>query len=139
MSQETEYSVAQLERMLTERKNRLDGLRRKQERLRTELDKVEDEIAVLEGRRASSRFPRQPINRAKNDKPLHQHVVEALTKNKKGLTLSGLAEKVLEAGYKTTSTNFNNVLYQCLYNSDRIGHDSATGHYHLVEKEDAKK
>lgn len=135
MTQDTEYSVAQLERMLSERKNRLDGLHRKQERLRSELDKVEDEIAVLEGRRASSRFPRQPINRAKNDKPLHTHVLELLAKNKKGLTLSGLAEKVLEAGYKTTSTNFNNVLYQCLYNSDLIGHDAATGCYHLQEKE----
>lgn len=134
MAQENEYSVAQLERMLTERKTRLDGLHRKQERLRTELDKVEDEIAILEGRRSTSRFPKQPINRARNDKPLHTHVIELLTKNKKGLTLSGLSEKVLESGYKTTSSNFNNVLYQCLYNSDHVEHDSATGCYKIKEK-----
>ncbi|MDA1016420.1 MAG: hypothetical protein O3A00_18425 [Planctomycetota bacterium] len=134
MTQESEYSVAQLERMLTDRKTRLDGLHRKQERLRTELDKVEDEIAILEGRRASSRFPKQVVNRARNEKPLHTHVIELLTKHKKGLTLSDLSENVLESGYKTTSTNFNNVLYQCLYNSDHIAHDAATGCYKLSEK-----
>ena len=58
-------------------------------------------------------------------------VLEILGKNKKGFTLADLAVKVNESGYRSTSRNFRNVLYQCLYNTEGITHDDATGCYRL--------
>jgi hypothetical protein len=54
-----------------------------------------------------------------------------LVKSKKGLSLPDLASKVTESGYKSNSRNFKNVVYRCVYNSENIVHDAATGCYRI--------
>ena len=71
--------------------------------------------------------------RGNNDKPLRVYVEEQLNKNKKGLTLAELAQAILDTGFKTSSANFRNVLYQSLYNSTSIKHDAQTGKYIIVK------
>lgn len=126
----SDMSVAQLEKLLHARKSQLDSLTKQRERLQKELDRVEKKINSIEG---SSVMRRRPSRRPRNEKSLHSLVTELLTKNKKGYSLSALSEKVLESGYKTNSTNFKNVLYQCLYNADEIEHDPASGNYRLKQ------
>ena len=129
-----DLSVADLERMLSTRKTQLDSLRRKRERLLKELETTERQINELEGRRhgGTTAVMRERFrNRPRNEKSLRAHVFDILSENKKGLTLKDLADEILKAGYKTNSTNFKNVLYQCVYNSDRVTHDAKSGMYKL--------
>jgi hypothetical protein len=131
-------SLAELESMLKEQKNRLDSLKRKQKDLKSDLDNVNQEIALLEGR--GGRRGRPPGSggvktvrrrRAKNAKPLKGYVIDVLNANKKGLTLQQISDKVQEAGYKSKSKSFKNVLYQCLYHNKEFMHDSEAGIYKL--------
>ncbi len=130
----SDLSVAELERILSSRKSKLDSLTKKKTKLQKDLTFVEKQISQLVGRQSAAAAVgrRKVLKRPKNAKPLSQCVTEILGKNKKGLTLAGLAEKVLELGYKTNSSNFNNVLYQCLYNSESFFHDEKSGCYRLT-------
>jgi len=131
-----DLSVVELERLLNSRKSELDTLLKQKQRLAADLSRVEGRINSLVGK--GGRFPiagknAGTIKRPKNAKSLHATVIELLTKNKKGYPLAKLSEKVLSTGYRTHSADFKNVLYQCLYNSKRIAHDSKSGHYRLKQ------
>lgn len=129
-----EMSVAELERILNSRKSLLDGLIRKRDRLAKELSGVEKKINTLGGDKGATTGSvrgHRVVKRPKNDKSLHTVVQEILAKSKKGIALDPLSKKVMEAGYKTNSSNFKNVLYQCLYNSEFIVHDPETSVYKL--------
>ena len=122
-------TIRQLENTLRKRKLLLDRLKKRRDRLLKELSQLEKQIAEvggnLQGRRRKSRRPR-------NSKTLLTAVTETLAKRKKGLTLKDLAKTVLDAGYKTSSRNFENTLYQTLYhNSATITHDHETRTYSL--------
>ena len=127
-----ELSVAVLERLLTKRRSLLDTLTRRRDQLRKNLEKIEHRIASLAGRNGGGpgKVTRRR-KRPKNAKPLHQVVTEILSKSKTGFPLAKLAQKVLASGYKSNSSNFTNVLYQCLYNDSKIVHDGKTGNYRL--------
>ena len=139
-----ELSVTELERLLKDRHSQRKSLEKRRQRLQKELDVVERRIDELEGRgpgRRPGRKARRPVRRAHNVKSLHQFVKDALSKNGKGYSLEELANSVLSAGYKTHSSNFKNVLYQCVYNSKEVKHDAKTGTYQLVKpaKKKAKR
>ena len=127
----TGYSVADLERILDERKTLLQELVKKRDAAQKELDKLDAEIQGLVGVGGNAARFRRRRRRVKNDMSLRAVVMEILGKNKKGFTLSDLADKVTETGYKSASRNFRNVLYQCLYNTESIVHDEVTGCYRL--------
>ena len=126
-----ELSVAELERLLTGRKSKLESLIKKRGRLQKELVRVDKQISVLEGRKTVARSVNRRGKRPKNAKPLHVHAKEILAKNKKGLPLGSLKRKIIDAGYKSRSKNFGNVLYQSLYKSAEIVHDEKTKAYRL--------
>ena len=131
----SELSVAELERMLSNRRKSLDSLTRERDELRRRLEIVEGRIAEIEGvgnGRSPAPGRSTAATRAMNSKSLHMHVVEILARSKDGLALAELATAILDTGYKTHSTNFKNVLYQCLYNSKDVRHDASTGTYKLV-------
>lgn len=129
---EQNYSVAELEKILDERKAQLMTLGKRREGLQAELEKVNDEILALMGE--GGKMPRRTRRRRRpeNEKSLRAVVLDILGKNKKGFTLSDLAAKVEATGYKSNSRNFKNVLYQCVYNTPGIGHVAETGCYALV-------
>ena len=122
-------SVAELERLLRDRKSKLNDLVRRRTKLQRELEQIERQILELEGKSDSSVI--RAAKRPRNEKTLAEVVNEVLNRNKSGLTLSALAERVFATGYRSSSTNFNNVLYQCLYNAEEIVHDPETGKYSL--------
>lgn len=124
-----ELSVADLERLLRERRVRLERLLKRKSRLEKELSEINDQISSLQGAGTLPGGLRKGVRRPRNAKPLHRVVLEILAGNKKGYGLSELAERVLATGYKTSSSDFKNVLYQCLYNSPQIEHEEATGKY----------
>lgn len=134
-------SVAELERMLENRRAELTELTEKRERLAAELAECDRQIAEMNGGAVRGRGrgrgrrvvvrKRRP-GRVRNQPPLKQFVADVLEKHKKGLSLDDLSERVLGAGYKTNSGKFKNTLYQTLYNSrDRFDYDSGTKLYRL--------
>jgi len=126
-----EMTVAQLEQALQKKKGRLDALVGRREQLQRQLDKVERSIEDIAGRGAMEGDLRKRRKRPKNAQSLRAIVLDLLTKNKKGLSISELHERVEGTGYKTRSRNFRNVLYQCLYNTEGISHEKETGKYVL--------
>jgi hypothetical protein len=125
------FSVADLERILEDRKTQLQDLAKRRDQAQKELDKLDAEIQDLVGPGGNVGRFRKRRRRVKNEMSLRAVVLEILGKNKKGFTLADLAEKVSETGYKSASRNFRNVLYQCLYNTDGIVHDDSTGCYRI--------
>jgi IS30 family transposase len=129
-----DLTVAELERMLNARKTALRDLLKRRAKVQKELDKVDAEIQILTGTTVRRRGPR-----TKNKRSLRETVLELLKKNKKGYSLAELSRIILDSGYKTTSTNFRNVLYQCLYNTPGVYHDESTGTYRFKEPEPKPK
>lgn len=124
-------SIADLERLLEEKRSQLQELLQKRERLQQDLDELDAQIQDAANVNGPLTSRRRRKSRVKNETPLRPLVLEILGKNKKGLSLADLAEKVTATGYKSASRNFQNVLYQCVYNSSQIVRDDATGLYRL--------
>ncbi len=129
-----EFTIAQLEKMLLRRNAALEKLMRQRAQLQKKLAQVERRIVEIGGTAGERGARRPPRRRPKNPKTLLVAVTEMLAQYKKGLTLRDLANRLLDSGYKTSSTNFQNTLYQCLYhNSDKIAHD-AKAHTYRIKK-----
>ncbi|MGE5191458.1 MAG: HTH domain-containing protein [Deltaproteobacteria bacterium] len=127
-----DFTVAQLEKILVRKKGTLEKLMRQRSQLQKKLAQVERRIVEIGGSVRERGKPRPPRRRPKNPKTLLAAVSEILAQHKKGLTLRDLANKLLQSGYKTSSTNFPNTLYQCLYhNSDKLVHDAKTHTYRI--------
>ncbi len=129
-----DLTVADLERILNSRRASLRDLIKRRSKAQKELDKIDSEIQLLTGTSGRNRG-----RRGRNKQSLRQIVLELLTKNKKGYSLADLSRQILDSGYKTTSTNFRNVLYQCLYNTPGISHDESSGTYRYKEPEPKAK
>lgn len=134
------FSLAELESFLDERKSQAHELEKQRDQLIKELAKIETELQGIIGttKKASHKGARKAVRRGKrvkNERSLREILFEILAKNKKGCTLADLELKVPEAGYKSSSKNFSNMIYQCLYNSEGISKDSETGCYHLVKEQ----
>jgi len=125
-----EMSVAQLERQLEKKRDRLTKLTRRRDKLLRDLSKVEEQIREISGRDVSE-VGTTRRRRPKNKQSLRAYVVEILSRSKKGFTIGELEERVLQTDYKSRSTNFKNVLYQTLYNTDEIVHEKESGRYSL--------
>ncbi len=121
-------SVAELEQVLETRKVKTIELAKRREELQKELDEIERQIVEVMG---DNRVVRRRRRRLKNEKSLRSHVLELLAKSKKGFSMADLTSKIVESGYRTSSNNFRNVLYQCLYNTEGVLFDKATGCYKL--------
>lgn len=127
-------SLSDLERILDERKSEAHELGKRRDQLTKELAKIDLELQGIVGtkRRGAKKGGRRG-KRLKNERSLREIIFDLLGKSKKGITLADLEPKVLEAGYKSSSKNFGNMIYQCLYNSEGVTHDPETGCYR-VEK-----
>src|SRR6188768_3453955 len=112
-----ELSVAQLERMLDKKRQRLDALVRRRDELQKQLVQVEGQIAALGGAGAIAKGRRgRSRKRPKNTKTLLQAMIEILSQQKRGLPLRDLAAQIVASGYKTSSRDFENTVYQIIYN-----------------------
>ena len=109
-----EMTLAELRQMLTKKKSVLQKLILRRKRIEKSLAKLDKKIDVLSGGEGLGRGgPRG--KRAKNAKSLKLYVLDVLAKNKKGLALGELYDKVTELGYKSKASNFKLVVYQCVY------------------------
>ncbi len=152
---EFEINVADLERILDERKSLVQELGRRRDALHLELAEIQEQLQGIVGTEVTvkktgakrgrppgtgKRGPGRPRGsknrgaRPKNERSLRDVISELLGKSKKGLTLEELTPKIVEAGYKSNSSNFSNMIYQNIYNSEGIVKDPETGCYSLVQE-----
>lgn len=123
-------SVAELEQILEDRRVKAMELGKRREELQKQLDDIDRQLLEVMG---DNRVIRRRRRRLKNDMSLRSHVLELLSKSKKGFSMADLTSKIVDAGYKSSSRNFRNVLYQCLYNTEGVTFDQATGCYKLKQ------
>lgn len=105
---------------------RLNELRKNSEQIQREISELEvvvgDETAIISKPRAgvvTTRSKTSAIKKAADaaaTKPgsLQDHITQSLGTHKAGLTLTEMEEAVKDQGYVSTSSNFSNMLYQCL-------------------------
>ena len=119
-------TVSELEKMLEDRKVKAVELAKQRRDLQKQLEEIDRQLAEVMGAgRVVSR------RRLKNGKSLRSHVLAILRKSKRGYSMAQLRTRILAAGYKSSSSNFRNVLYQCLYNTEGVTYDPTTGCYKL--------
>lgn len=123
----TSLSLADLEKLIAERQAQVEMLLKKRDQLAGDIEKLDAEIQDFLTTGAVGRRGK----RAKNAASLRTVMLDVLAKNKKGLSLTDLAQQISDTGYKSNSRNFKNVVYQCLYNTENVVHDDATGLYRV--------
>jgi hypothetical protein len=129
-----DLSVAQLEKLLNQSKDRLGKLLKKRKQLASQLAKVDKQIERLTGHAANGEAPKRGGKRGKrpkNAKNLPATIREVLSRTKSGYSLSALADKVKASGYKSHAANFKNVIYQTLYKEKDFVRDETSGTYKL--------
>ncbi|HEY0981539.1 MULTISPECIES: hypothetical protein [unclassified Schlesneria] len=122
-------TVSELEAMLENRKVRAIELAKRRNELQKQLDEIDRELVKVMG---TGRTVHR--RRLRNGKSLRSHVLTILRKCKKGYSMAQLSDRILSSGYKSSSSNFRNVLYQCLYNTEGVTYDSTTGCYRLAPR-----
>ena len=98
-------NLSELQQILTSNTEEAASIRADLEKARELLASCETRLIKLVGAPA----PRQ-------QKTLKDYVKQALDNSNEPLTVKEIAELVLESGYKTTSDNFNSVVFQILRN-----------------------
>lgn len=109
-------SLAELQSMIADRKNRVASLNKERAKLLKKLEAVEKEIeqsggAVGKGRSGGTR-PR-------NEKPLGD-AIEDVLKNGKQLGVPEISDQVQSNGYRSSSPKFNAIVNQTLIKDKRF-------------------
>ncbi|MGC1273748.1 MAG: hypothetical protein WBC44_08585 [Planctomycetaceae bacterium] len=139
MARTDALSVAELERMLDDRRAELAKLTDRREKLSSDLAECDARITELTGasrggggKVARRRKPKRGRGRFRNQPSLKSIIVEILQKSKKPMSLDDVIEKVKATGYQSSSENFRQVAYLNLFNMKKNGeveHDSETKLY----------
>ena len=102
-----ELSLAQLERALARKKARLAALIRRRARLQSQLQRVTRQVQDIAGRGTDAGVVvRERRRRRRNSPSLREVVLSLLARNRAGLAIGELEERVRASGYKSRSTNF---------------------------------
>jgi hypothetical protein len=121
-------SLVDIEKLIEQRQNQIEALLVKRDQLESEIERIDRAIQALLTSGTSTRVRRLP----KNVSSLRVVMLSVLGKNKKGLPLDELAQQISDTGYKSNSRNFENVVYQCIYDTPEVEHDEATGTYRVA-------
>ncbi|MDB5343973.1 MAG: hypothetical protein JWP89_2350 [Schlesneria sp.] len=128
MASSLPVSIADVERLLVEKTKRLESLIEQRDKLRQQIDDLDQQIQEAGNLTGD---PRRGRRRHTNTAPLRQFVLEVLQNHKSGLGIAELTAQVLAAGYKSQSHRPENVVHQCLYNTPEIQRNSQTKSYFL--------
>ncbi len=119
-------SIAQLEKILEERRKELNQLTAERSQLHKRLEELEEQIRQLGGDGVSVEAPA----RAHNEKTLIETLQAILQEANQPMKVSAIVEKVKTTGYKSTSANFRGIVNQTLIKDKRFT-PTARGFYTL--------
>lgn len=142
----SDLSLAQLQQLVDNKASELSELKAERAALQKQLDELDRQIQETEGvagkkksvakkkatggtapkkktvgRKKKKVAIRKKKAGRKNKGSAKDFAAQVLAKESDGLPLDELAQRILDSGYKTSSTNFKNTLYQSLYNDRKAG------------------
>lgn len=102
-------TISRLESMLNQQRSKKKELLRERARLQSQLEKLDRQIAAVDGAAGIS-----SSGRARNEMSLVAAMEMVLEKQPKGLGVSEIMDAVQAAGYKSSSPNFRGIVNQTL-------------------------
>jgi septal ring factor EnvC (AmiA/AmiB activator) len=102
-------TISRLESMLNQQRTKKKDLLKERTRLQSQLEKLDRQIAALDGAGGVS-----SSGRARNTLSLVATLESVLEKQPKGMSVSAILEAVQAAGYKSSSPNFRGIINQTL-------------------------
>lgn len=124
-------TISKLESMLNQQRSKKKDLLRERAKLELQLDKLDRQIASLDG--GSSGGGGLSSGRARNSKSLVETLTEVLEKNPKGLSIAEIVEAVQASGYRSSSPNFRGIINQTLI-KERKKFDAVARGVYTVKK-----
>lgn len=103
-------TISRLESMLNQQRSKKKDLLRERNKLLTQLDKLDRQIASVDGAGGGV----SSSGRARNPMSLVATLESVLEKAPKGLSVSDILDAVQSAGYKSSSPNFRGIINQTL-------------------------
>ena len=116
-------TIADLRKELVAKEARLQRLKAARDRLASQLGKLDREIAALSGQAAVRKGRNRPVKRpAMPKKGRHSlgDILAQMLKDKGSVRVADAAKMALDAGYKTTSKQFGNIVSQTFAVDDRF-------------------
>lgn len=110
-------TITKLESLLNQQRSRKKELMRERLRIMNQLEKVDRQIASLDGGSGGGGGGgggTSSSGRARNEKSLVATLEEVLEKSPKGMGVSDILAAVQSAGYKSSSPNFRGIINQTL-------------------------
>lgn len=138
MARTESLSVAELERLLDDRRAELLELEGRRSRLAAELAECDSMIEQLTGARSGGRkggkiaVRKKPRGGGRKQPALKNVIVEVLQKSKKALSVDEIVDRVHATGYRSSSDEFRKVAYLNLFHLKKDGeimHDPETKLY----------
>ncbi len=111
-------TIADLERLLEGKRQRLEALQQRRDRLVGQVAKVDEQIRSLAGKATARREVRR--RRRTGQKSLQSCVVDVLSQSAEPKTAAEIAEAVIAAGYRSSSKNPVALVRHVCYTTDRI-------------------
>ena len=112
------FNIAQLERILQERRSELNRLERQRSELQRKLDGVDRQITKLNGslrgRRGGGGAGGGGGGRARNEVSLVEAIQSALREAGKPMRVGEIVDAVQAGGYRSNSANFRGIVNQTL-------------------------
>lgn len=102
-------TISRLESMLNQQRSRKKELMKERARIQSQLEKVDRQIAALDGAGGVS-----SSGRARNSMSLVSTLESVLEKSPKGMSVSDILAAVENSGYKSSSPNFRGIINQTL-------------------------
>ena len=127
----TNLTIAQLQRVLSDKQSELNKLHRQRVNLQKRIDQIDRQIARVGG--GAMNGLRGGGVRARNERSLLDTIEGVLTKAGKPLSVSAILEGVHATGYRSGSANFRGIVNQTLIKDKRFGQVSR-GVYGLKKK-----
>ena len=129
------FNIAQLERILQDRRSEVNRLERQRSELQRKLDGVERQITRLNGSLRGLRGMRGRRGgggiRARNDVSLVEAIERAMRSNGKPMRVGDIVDAVQGSGYRSNSANFRGIVNQTLIKERKRFAAAERGLYHL--------
>lgn len=117
----TNLTIAQLQRVLNDKKSELDKLHRQKANLQKKVSLIDRQISRigggLDGMRGHGGFGARP----RNEKSLLATLEEVFKKAGRPLKVQEILDGVLASGYRSGSANFRGIINQTLIKDKRFG------------------
>jgi len=127
------FNIAQLERILDERRSEVSRLERQRAELQRKLDGLDRQIVKLNGglRGMRGRIAAGGGGRARNARSLIETLEEVMRANGKPMKVGEIVEAVTGTGYRSNSANFRGIVNQTLIKERKRFGQADRGLYEL--------